>query len=533
MVHKIQKKIQVNVICNIKDFPSCVGKVLAHCELDQTRQQILQKKDKELEQLQAQREAGTISESEYQRRANDIHSSKRLIDGGLRAITAPGGVPGAAMGFVQPYAAQWIKENTSPGSFAHVGGHFALGALNALANGGSGTDAALSGAGAAGAEMAIPQLAQRLYGTSDPDKLTAEQKANLKAAAALFGTAVGGAGGNAVNAANAGSAAENAVGNNWLSTSQLIDIDKRYHDCGTDERCKQDVIYTAQLISHSQDTDLTVAKVKCFFTYCDTLDQYIGERVKAADLNIAYKELKKYYPNATEEDLRKAAKYYSDEAVRSFDTSTGRTLIGALDASPAVGLAGSGVREATSAIKQAFKNGAARAALRNAEVTAAEAASREAVLNSAAHGSPTAKELASIKNVGSEKVAGQAEHPLLQDKIPRTGKPDRPVVNQGPHPTCGHNCAHMVLKTKNKSVAVNELIHQIPPSPKGISSYKVEALLKNNGVKAQAVSRRKLDDIVRYTKTGNPVIVRIKNKDFSHFIVVDGVTTRGGPKLLP
>ena len=149
-------------------------------EVDQTRQQILQKKDKELEQLQAQREAGTISESEYQRRANDIHSSKRLIDGGLRAITAPGGVPGAAMGFVQPYAAQWLKENTTPGSFAHVGGHFALGAFNALANGGNGGDALLSGTAAGAAEIAIPQLAQRLYGTSDPNKLTAEQKANLR-----------------------------------------------------------------------------------------------------------------------------------------------------------------------------------------------------------------------------------------------------------------------------------------------------------------------------------------------------------------
>ena len=46
------------------------------------------------------------------------------------------------------------------------------------------------------------------------------------------------------------------------------------------------------------------------------------------------------------------------------------------------------MREATSAIKQTIENGAARAVLRNAEVTAAEAASREAVLNSAAHSSP-------------------------------------------------------------------------------------------------------------------------------------------------
>lgn len=88
------------------------------------------------------------------------------------------------------------------------------------------------------------------------------------------------------------------------------------------------------------------------------------------------------------------------------------------------------------------------------EVTAAEAASCEAVLNLAAHGSPTAKELTSIKNVSSEKLAGQAEYPLLQDKVPKTGKLDRPVVNQGPHSTCRHNCAHIILKTKNKSVTI-------------------------------------------------------------------------------
>ena len=149
------------------------------------------------------------------------------------------------MGFVQPYAAQWLKENTTPGSFAHVGGHFALGAFNALANGGSGTDAALSGAGAAGVEMAIPQLAQRLYGTSDPDKLTAGQKANLKTAAALFGTAVGGAGGNALNAANAGSAAENAVGNNWLTPEENARRKELQHfiDKAREEMINEDFSY--------------------------------------------------------------------------------------------------------------------------------------------------------------------------------------------------------------------------------------------------------------------------------------------------
>ena len=121
------------------------------------------------------------------------------------------------MGFVQPYAAQWLKENTTPGSFAHVGGHFALGAFNALANGGNGGDALLSGTAAGAAEIAIPKIAQHLYGTSDPNKLTAVQKRTVLSLANLGGIVVGGAGGNPVNAVNAGSAAENAVGNNWSS----------------------------------------------------------------------------------------------------------------------------------------------------------------------------------------------------------------------------------------------------------------------------------------------------------------------------
>ena len=126
----------------------------------------------------------------------------------------------AAMGFVQPYAAQWIKENTTPGSFAHVGGHFALGAFNALANGGNGGDALLSGTAAGAAEIAIPKIAQHLYGTSDPNKLTAVQKRTVLSLANLGGIVVGGAGGNPVNAVNAGSAAENAVGNNWLTPEE-------------------------------------------------------------------------------------------------------------------------------------------------------------------------------------------------------------------------------------------------------------------------------------------------------------------------
>ena len=363
-----------------------------------------------------------------------------MLKGGLTPTdSALGTIANTAAPLVSYQIGQYAKAHGSEGSAGHIAAHAALAALTSAANGGSGTDMATSAAITGAAEYSAPLVAKGFYGTSDSSKLTAEQKETISNILGLAAAGTGAAVGNSATAYGASQAAENAVGNNWLSTSQLIDIDKRYHDCGTDELCKQDVIYTAQLMSHSQDTDLTVAKVKCFFGYCDTLDQYIGERVKAADLNIAYKELKKYYPNATEEDLRNAAKYYSDEAVRSFDTSTGRTLIGALDASPAVGLAGSGAREATSAIKQAFKNGAARAVLRNAEVTAAEAASREAVLkvNDTANASATTKMPSDFKAGagGSWKVIDEISNPK--------------VVKQINNVSCGAACGEMLLKDRN------------------------------------------------------------------------------------
>lgn len=101
-----------------------------------------------------------------------------------------------------------------------MGGHIALGAFNALANGGNGGDTLLGGTAAGAAEIAIPKIAQHLYGTSDPNKLTAEQKRTVLSLANLGGIVVGGAGGNPVNAVNAGSAAENAVGNNWLTPEE-------------------------------------------------------------------------------------------------------------------------------------------------------------------------------------------------------------------------------------------------------------------------------------------------------------------------
>jgi filamentous hemagglutinin len=88
----------------------------------------------------------------------------------------------------------------------------------------------------------------------------------------------------------------------------------------------------------------------------------------------------------------------------------------------------------------------------------------------------------------------------------------------------------MVLDTLGKEVDVVDLIKIIPPKDDGINSAEVAKLFKLEGVDAVALSRRNIDDLSRYTSNGVPVVVRIEDKSsqFSHFVVVDGVTSRQG-----
>ena len=127
-----------------------------------------------------------------------------------------------------------------------------------------------------------------------------------------------------------------------------------------------------------------------------------------------------------------------------------------------------------------------------------------------------------------------SKNPLLDDYIPRSG--DRLVVNQGPFPTCGHNSCGMVLDSMGKEVDVVKLIRETPPTEKGIFTTDVADLLTLEGVPATAVYNRNVTDLARYTAEGTPVVVRIvDNKhgtDFSHFVVVDGVTTRNGVDVI-
>ncbi|MBR8657340.1 C39 family peptidase, partial [Achromobacter sp. Marseille-Q0513] len=135
---------------------------------------------------------------------------------------------------------------------------------------------------------------------------------------------------------------------------------------------------------------------------------------------------------------------------------------------------------------------------------------------------------------GSGNGGGAGGNPLLKDSIPRNT--DRLLVDQGLVPTCGHNSCGMVLSTLGKDVDIGTLINRAPPTERGITSGRVVALMASEGVPASAYRMRNVDDLARYTSNGTPVIVRIVDSsgktDFSHFVVVDGVTTRNGRKVV-
>lgn len=81
-------------------------------------------------------------------------------------------------------------------------------------------------------------------------------------------------------------------------------------------------------------------------------------------------------------------------------------------------------------------------------------------------------------------------------------------------------------------VDIGNLIEKLPPGKDGIFPQDVANLMKSEGVNTAVYASRNVADLARYTANGTPVIVQVVDKaagtGFSHFVVVDGITTRNG-----
>jgi len=121
------------------------------------------------------------------------------------------------------------------------------------------------------------------------------------------------------------------------------------------------------------------------------------------------------------------------------------------------------------------------------------------------------------------------DHPLTVDALPRDG--DRVVSPQGGVPTCGQHSCTMLTNAEGKGLDPISLIRQT--GQVATNRIDLENLLKRNGVDAKSFTNKSVDDLVKYTKNGAPVITRVTgNNGFSHWVVVDGITTRQGKKVV-
>ena len=170
-----------------------------------------------LDKLKADKEAGKISEQEYNKKLENWQRGKvllNMISAGLSEPTqsTTGIVAATASPALSYEIGQQFKKYNAEGTPAHILAHAILGAAVAAA----GDNNALAGAlSAGGAEAAAPYISKWLYGKDKGSDLTAEEKETVTAITNLLGTATGVAVGNSVTDAAQGSLnAQSAVENN-------------------------------------------------------------------------------------------------------------------------------------------------------------------------------------------------------------------------------------------------------------------------------------------------------------------------------
>ncbi|MCK9815296.1 hemagglutinin repeat-containing protein, partial [Pseudomonas sp. MAFF 302046] len=149
----------------------------------------------------------------------DYQRVAQAVTAALQGL-AGGDIGSALAGASAPYLAQLIKKTTGDNPALNTMAHAVLGAAVAQAQGNS----AIAGAvGAAGGELAARLISQQLYGTSDTNTLSEEQKQTVSALATLAAGLAGGiAKGDSTGAIAGAGSGKNAAENNYLGVGVNI-----------------------------------------------------------------------------------------------------------------------------------------------------------------------------------------------------------------------------------------------------------------------------------------------------------------------
>nr|WP_258079545.1 VENN motif pre-toxin domain-containing protein [Xanthomonas arboricola] len=479
----------------------------------------------------------------------------------LQAVTTVvvGGVSGQGAGQVAsnalaPYAAQLIgrtfdpNHGSNPNAALQLVSHAVLGAVLAEVNGASMGSGALAGASG---ELAAKYLTQTFYGDDpraidpvtgkfNPNLLPEQDKQMLVALSQAVGAIAGGlAGGSLPDSAIGANIAKNAVENNWLTESEnnYLKLAKSLCQHGSEDGCDAEKKLTAldnirdeekRLYSEKVTSELKAAGKltqenydKAMESYWEDQGFFISERGVVYSGSVS----SRIFPTYGEifyggmGDLADKLKYIQPGASGSL------LLTGELMA---------GLGQTAAGWSDLLSSGTAINYFTGEPVVGLDAFDAR-FLSLADLGMAGLGRLRTIRDIfpkvtAVDEIAAGGKNPLVSTSIPRNG--DRLLLNQGSTPTCGHNSCGMVLNTLGKEVDIDSLIKKIPPSSDGIFTRDAANLLSSEGVPSSTFGNRSVADLSRYTSNGTPVIVRITDESggsrFSHFVVVDGVTTRNG-----
>lgn len=201
---------------------------------DQERRKIkteLNAKEKALrDEAEEQGQLGnTNARDKLIKQADKVQNQGLLFDAISGAIYGPnsngatGYVAKAASPFVASQIGTYFKANevvnsidggdrSEQGSAAHI---LAQGILGAAISYATGNDALTGGVSAGTGEATTPLISKFIYGSSDPTKLTPEQKDTISAITSVLGAGIGATTGSANDAANAAETSKVAVENNY------------------------------------------------------------------------------------------------------------------------------------------------------------------------------------------------------------------------------------------------------------------------------------------------------------------------------
>ncbi|HFC8543941.1 TPA: VENN motif pre-toxin domain-containing protein, partial [Neisseria weaveri] len=180
--------------------------------------------NRRIEGLKAAREAGRISQEEYDKKVQNLQYLNIGLSSASAALSAPTdsalGLAASAASPISSYAiGQYFKafedENnklSSEKEAARVLAHSVLGASVAALGGNNEIAGAIS---SGGAEAVAPIVSNWLYGTDDPEQLTADQKSAVSAIAGLTGAVSGGTVSSSENLVLGYQLAQNAVDHNF------------------------------------------------------------------------------------------------------------------------------------------------------------------------------------------------------------------------------------------------------------------------------------------------------------------------------